>query len=103
MAKKVRSKQSLKKGWEKDVDRILCYQSLPYISKIIKTELVSKYHNDSLVGYFGIKKTRELIFRKYYWLTLRYNIKSYVKECDIYLVSKSIRISLIVTCNQSQF
>ena len=41
----------------KDLNKILYYQSLSYIPKIIKSELISKHHNNLLARYFGIKKT----------------------------------------------
>ena len=49
-----------------DSDGILNHQGLPYIPKIIRTELISKHHNDPLAGYFGIKKMRKLVTKKYY-------------------------------------
>ena len=77
-------------NWE-DFDKILHHQGLPYISKIIRTELISRYHDDPLVGYFNIKKTRELVTKKYYWKTLCYDIEVYVRGCDICLESKIVR------------
>ena len=41
--------------------------------------------------HFGINKTRELVGRKYYWPSLKKNVKSYVRGCDVYLASKTIR------------
>ncbi len=63
-AKKVRagsSEEGLKNSWEENADRVLCYQSLLYIPEIMMTELVSRHHDDPLVGHFGIDKTWELI------------------------------------------
>lgn len=57
--------QGLKKGW-KLIKRILSYKGLSYILKIVKTELISRYHNNLLVGYFRINKIQELIDQKYY-------------------------------------
>ncbi len=65
-------------------------QDLPYVPKVIRSELISKSHDDLLVGYFGIEKTRELIARKYYWPTLRRDVEAYVKGCDICLTSKAV-------------
>ena len=42
--------------WE-DFDEILYHQNLPYVLEIIKTELISRHNDNSLVGYFGIEKT----------------------------------------------
>ena len=47
-------------------------------------------HDDLLAGHFGIDKTRELVGRKYYWLSLRRDAKSYVQGCDICLASKAV-------------
>ncbi len=52
-------------GWE-DIKQVLHYQSLPYVPKVIRSELISRHHDDPLAGHFGIEKTRELIAKKYY-------------------------------------
>ncbi len=70
---------------------MLHYQGLPYIPKVICSELISRHHDDPLAGHFGIEKTRELIARKYYWPTLRRDVKAYVKGCDVCLASKAVR------------
>lgn len=57
----------------------------------MKTELISKYYDDSLASYFGIKKTRELIAKKYNWSILRADIGSYTKGSDMCLASKSVK------------
>ena len=43
------------------------------------------------MGYFGIEKTRELLARKYYWPTLKHNVKAYVKGYNVCLASKTIK------------
>ncbi len=63
-AKKLRSER-LSESWE-DIKQMLYYQGLSYVPKVIRSELISRHHNDALVGHFGIKKTQELIARKYY-------------------------------------
>lgn len=55
----------LKDKWE-DVNSIYQYQKLPYLSEIIRTEIVGQFHNDLLAEHFGINKTWELVARKYY-------------------------------------
>ncbi len=65
---KLRSEE-LPKGWE-DIKQVLHYQGLLYVSKVIYSELISRHHNNPLASHFGIKKTRELIAKKYYWPTL---------------------------------
>lgn len=83
-------KQSLKECWE-DIDELLYWESLSYIFEVIWTKLISKHHNNPLVGYFGIKKIWKLIAWKYYLSMLRANIESYIKGYNMYLISKLIR------------
>ncbi len=88
-AMKLRS-EGLSEGWE-DIEQVFHYQGLPYVPKVIRSELISKHHDDPLAGHFGIEKTRELIARKYYWPTLRRDVEVYVKGCDVCLASKAVR------------
>ena len=54
---KLRANQQLgQQGWE-DIDRVLHHQSFFYMLEIIRTELISRYHDDPLAGHFGIEKT----------------------------------------------
>ncbi len=64
-AKKLRSEQVLPESW-KDIKQVLYYPSLPYVPKVIRSELISRYHDNRLKGHFDIKKTLELIARNYY-------------------------------------
>ena len=56
--------------------------------------MISHYHNDPLTRHFGIDKTQELISWKYYWPSLRRDVKTHVKGCDICLTSKAIYYKL---------
>ena len=58
---------------------------------MIYFELISRYYNDLLADYFKVDKIRELIGRKYYWSSLKKNIKSYIKEYDICLALKTVK------------
>ena len=70
---------------------MLHHQGLPFMLKAIRIELISRHHNYPLAGYFDIIKTCELLAWKYYWPTLRHDIKAYVKGCDMCLASKTLR------------
>ena len=87
-AQKIRAKDL--NGY-KDVDGMLHYQELSFVLEVIRTELISRHHDDSLAGHFGINKTGELIGRKYYWPSLRKDVEAYVKGCDVCLASKTVR------------
>ena len=88
-ARKIRAK-GLKDDYE-EVDGVLHYQGLPFVPKAIQTELISQHHDDPLAGHFGVNKTRELVGQKYYWPSLRKDVESYVKGCDVCLASKAVR------------
>ena len=58
--------------------------------KAIQTKLISQYHNNLLASYLGIKKIRDLLAQKYFWLTLCRDVEAYVNGCNICLVSKIV-------------
>lgn len=60
------------------------------MAKTIYFKFISQDYNNLLVNYFEIDKIQELITRKYWQLTFYYNIKAYVKDCNIYLTFKAI-------------
>ena len=70
---------------------MLQYRKLLYVPKIIRSKVIYRHHNNSLVGHFGIDKTRELVGRKYYWLSLRKDVENYVRGCNVCLASKAVR------------
>ena len=72
-----------------DIDGVLHYQSLLFMSEAIWMKFISQHHNNPLAGYFGIQKTCELLAQKYFWPFLRHNVKAYVKGCDVCLTSKA--------------
>ena len=89
-AQKIRA-QELKEDLDKyvEVDGVLQHQKLPFVPEIIQMELISRHHDDSLAKHFGIDKTRKLISRKYYWPSLKKDVKTYIKDCDVCLGFKS--------------
>ena len=89
VAREIREK-GLKEGWE-EIDGVLHREGLPYLPEIIRTEIISRHHDDPLAGHFGVEKTRELVARKYYWPTLQADIEAYIKGCDVCITSKAVR------------
>ena len=73
---------------------MLYYQGLPFVPEAIWIEIISRYHDDFLASHFRIKKTRELLARKYYRQTLRNNVEAYVNGCDVCFASKTARHKL---------
>ena len=82
--------EKLSRNW-KDSNKILNHQDLPYVPEIIRTQLISRHHNDPLAGHFGIKKTRELVARKYYQESLCHDVNIYIRGCDVCLASKAVK------------
>ncbi len=70
---------------------MLHHQGLPDVQEVVKTEFISKHHDDPLAGYFGIVKIQELMALKYYWPTLYRDVQAYITGCDICLASKSVK------------
>ncbi len=85
---KLRS-EGLPEGWE-NIEQVFHYQGFLYVPKVIRSKLISRHHNNPLASHFGIKKTRELIARKYYWPTLRQDVEAYIKGCDVCLALKAV-------------
>ena len=83
-------RQKAREGY-KEVDGVLNYQGLFFVPEAIRMELISRHHDNPLAGHFGIKKTRKLLARKYFWPFLRHNFEAYVKGCDVCLASKAMR------------
>ncbi len=46
-ARNLRS-EGLPEGW-KDIEEVLHYQGFPYIPKVIRSELISRHHDDPLL------------------------------------------------------
>ena len=80
---KLRAEQ-LVKDWQ-DINGMLHYQGLFYVPEYIQTELISRHHDNPLVGHFEIEKIRELLSRKYYWPMLCRDVDDYVRGCNVYL------------------
>ena len=70
---------------------MLQFERLLYVPEIIRFKVISHHHNDLLAEHLGIDKTRELVGRKYYWLSLKKDIEAYIRGCDICLTSKVVR------------
>ena len=88
-ARKIRTKK-LQNGYE-EVDRVLYHQRLPFVPKIIWTELINQHYNNFLVEHFDVNKTKDLIGRKYYWPSLQRDIEVYVKGSDLCLGLKAVK------------
>ena len=55
---------------------------IPYDSAVC-SQVMRMHHDDVLAGHFGRAKTLELISRKYFWNSMRKDVKEYVKTCIV--------------------
>ena len=53
--------------------------------------MISCSHNDLLTEHFGIDRTKELVGQKYYWSSMRRDVETYFRGCNICLTSKTVR------------
>lgn len=56
--------------------------------------LISKYHDSTNAAHFGFYKTYRKIYDKFFWPTMRTDIKNYVKKCEVCKKTKSPNTSL---------
>ena len=56
-----------------------------------KAEIIRRHHDDLMAGHFGVRKTSELIARKYGWDGLEATIKTYVETCEVCQRTKAPR------------
>ncbi len=72
-------------AWTMDSQGLLRYNDLLYVPEeaSVREELLKRHHDDPLAGHFGIDKTLELMSRKYYWDSIKTDVKEYVDSCDV--------------------
>ena len=72
-------------AWTWDSQRLLKYNDKLYVPEeaSVLEELLRCHHDDPLARHFGVDKTLELMSRKYYWSSMKADVKEYVDTCDI--------------------
>ena len=54
----------------------------------MKREVLHQMHDSVLSGHLGCKKTKEKIIQRFYWYSLRDDIKLYIQKCDVCAADK---------------
>jgi Integrase zinc binding domain/Integrase core domain len=57
-------------------------QPLRVISEAEKDIILYNMHSDPLAGHFAVKGTVRRILERYYWPTIREDVKNYIRSCD---------------------
>jgi hypothetical protein len=65
-------------------DGLLYYQMQLYVlaAEGARTKVLHCHHDDPIVGHFGMKRTLELVARKYYWPGIAREVKAYTQTCS---------------------
>lgn len=74
----------------KNIQEMLHWASFLCMSEIIKTELMSNYHDKQLADYFGINKNWQVIAWKYYWSTFWADVRACMKACHFCLAFRAV-------------
>jgi hypothetical protein len=73
--------QRLNKNWRLN-DDFLCFKNVWYVFvHLMKRLLFKENHDNFYASHFNVKKTLELLKRKYYWFTMSQDVKKYVNAC----------------------
>ena len=80
-------------AWTFDSQDMLRHKGKLYVpeEESVRQELLKRHHDDELAGYFGVEKTHELLYRKYYWPKMRSAVEDYCKICEICQRTKTLR------------
>ena len=72
-------------AWTWDSQGLLKYNDKLYVLKeaSVRKELLRRHHDDPLAGLFCVDKTSKLMSRKYYWSSMKADVKEYVNTCDV--------------------
>ena len=58
------------------------------VPKKMRTEILSSYHDSTLAGHLGRKKTQGKILQRFYWFELREDVTNWIRACDICAANK---------------
>jgi hypothetical protein len=73
-------------------DELLCYKENWYVSsELIRRLLLKQNHDDSHANHFEVKRTLDLLQRKYFWSAMNQDVKDYVNHCETYHRIKIIK------------
>ena len=79
--------------WRVDEEGLLRYKGAVYVpaEPAIRSEVIHIHHDDETAGHFGLRRTLELIRRKYFWQSLRRDVKRHIQSCGVCQRSKTRR------------
>ncbi len=73
--------QRICRDWRLD-DDLLCFKNAWYVlAELMRRLLLKQNHDDFHASHFDVKRTLELLKRKYYWSAMSQDVKKYVNAC----------------------
>ncbi len=73
--------QRICKDWRLN-DDLVCFKNVWYVlADLMRRLLFKQNHDDFHANHFDVKKTLELLKRKYYWSAMNQDVKKYVNAC----------------------
>jgi len=80
-----RQRARSKPVWQFNSAGLLYYRRRLYIplDLAVRTELLQIHHDNALAGYFGEKKTLDLLSRKYYWPSITADVVNYISTYNL--------------------
>jgi hypothetical protein len=51
-------------------------------SRLVRTQIISAYHDSALAGHPGIQRTLEKVQRRFWWRSMALDVDRYVRTCD---------------------
>ncbi len=83
--------QRICKNWRLD-DDLVCFKNVWYVlADLMRRLLFKQNHDDFHASHFDVKRTLELLKRKYYWSAMSQDVKKYVNACFACHRIKTIR------------
>ncbi len=83
--------QRINKDWRLN-DDLVCFKNVWYVfADFMQRLLLKQNHDDFHANHFDVKRTFELLKRKYYWSAMSQNVKKYVNACFACHRIKTIR------------
>jgi hypothetical protein len=75
--------QRICKDWRLN-DNFVCFKNAWYVfADLMRRLLFKQNHDDFHASYFDVKRTLELLKRKYYWFAMNQDVKNYVNACFV--------------------
>jgi hypothetical protein len=63
-------------------DDLVCFKNVWYVfADLMRRLLLKQNHDDFHANHFDVKRTLELLKRKYYWSAMNQDVKKYVNAC----------------------